>query len=357
MSSFAVTAERLTVHPHPNADALELAQVGEYRAVVVKGRFATGDYALYIPEQALLPDELVEEFGLAGRLAGKAGNRVKAIRLRGELSQGLVVLARALDGEDLEVASEARTDFAERLGITKWVPEVPTHFGGAVSGEPELLDWIDIENLQRYPNVFTDGEEVEATEKIHGTSYTACWIDDEEGGHLVVTSKGLGAQGLVLNESEENVYWRITRALGIGETLRSLAEALVARRVALYGELYGRGIQDLHYASAGIALRAFDVRVDMMGRVRWLERDELTAALAGTGIETAPVLYRGPFGLERLREISQGHETVSGTQSHLREGIVLRAVPERRSDAVGGRAIAKLVSGDYLVRKGGTEYE
>ena len=194
MSSFAVTAERLTIHPHPNADALELAQVGDYRAVVGKGQFVTGDVAIYIPEQAIVPDRLIEEFGLVGRLAGKAANRVKAVRLRGELSQGLVVRPAELAGEDLATHAAARTDFAERLGITKWVPQVPTHFSGRVSAEPDLLSWIDIENLQRFPDVFTPGEEVEATEKIHGTSYTACLVVAETPGEpprLLVTSKGL----------------------------------------------------------------------------------------------------------------------------------------------------------------------
>lgn len=90
MSTLRVTAEQLTVHEHPNADALELAQVGLYRAVVAKGAYRTGDFAVYIPEQAVLPDVLIAQLGLTGRLAGGAANRVKAVRLRGELSQGLV---------------------------------------------------------------------------------------------------------------------------------------------------------------------------------------------------------------------------------------------------------------------------
>lgn len=90
MSTLKVTAEQLTVHPHPNADALELAQVGLFRAVVAKGAYRPGDWAVYIPESALVPEGLVEELGLTGKLAGSRRNRVKAIRLRGELSQGIV---------------------------------------------------------------------------------------------------------------------------------------------------------------------------------------------------------------------------------------------------------------------------
>lgn len=101
MSSFAVT-ERLMVHPHPDpaVERIELAQAGEYRAVVPKGKYTTGDWALYIPEQAIVPQELLQELGLAGKLAGAGKNRVKAMRLRGELSQGLVCLPQALNGVD-----------------------------------------------------------------------------------------------------------------------------------------------------------------------------------------------------------------------------------------------------------------
>ncbi|CAL9390077.1 hypothetical protein SUDANB60_01229 [Streptomyces sp. enrichment culture] len=115
MSTLRVTAEILTVHPHPNADALELAQVGLYRAVVAKGAYDTGDAAVYIPEQSVLPPALIDELGLTGRLAGRNHDRVKAVRLRGELSQGIVCRPKALADVDLVRAAADGTDFAELL--------------------------------------------------------------------------------------------------------------------------------------------------------------------------------------------------------------------------------------------------
>lgn len=177
MSTLRVTVERLTIHEHPNADALELAQVGLYRAVVAKGAYKTGDYALYIPEQAVLPADLIEELGLTGRLAGKEKDRVKAIRLRGELSQGIVCRPVALADlwadsaavglAETELAGNQR-DFADELGITKWVPPIPVGMSGQVEPAPNLLRWIEIENIKRYPDIFEPGEPVIATEKIHG---------------------------------------------------------------------------------------------------------------------------------------------------------------------------------------------
>lgn len=48
---------------------------------------------------------------------------------------------------------------------------------------------------------------------------------------------------------------------------------------------------------------------------------------------------------------------MSGRGLHLREGVVIRPSVERYSPVTGGRTIAKAVSGAYLTRKGGTEYE
>lgn len=155
MSTLRVTAEILTVHPHPNADALELAQVGLYRAVVAKGAYRTGDAAVYIPEQSVLPPALIDELGLTGRLAGGNHDRVKAVRLRGELSQGIVCRPKALADVDLVRAAADGTDFAERLGVTKWVPPVPPTMSGEVEPAPALLPWVDIENLQRHPGIFS----------------------------------------------------------------------------------------------------------------------------------------------------------------------------------------------------------
>lgn len=355
MSVLRVTAEKLTILEHPDADALELAQVGLYRAVVAKGAFRTGEFAVYIPEQAVLPDELIAELGLTGRLAGSAKNRVRAVRLRGELSQGLVCRPAALDGTDLERASAAGEDFAERLGVTKWVPPVPVSMSGDVESAPDLLPWTDIENLKRYPDVFAPGDPVTVTEKLHGTACCLTYYADT--GQVHVTSKGLGGQRLALKEADGNLYWRAVRGYGLPQLAAELAGTLGATRLGLYGEVYGAGVQDLGYGvDAGRGLpgyAAFDVCAEVDGRLRWLDPAELPVG----GLPLVPRLYRGPFDLDRVLELAQGPETVSGRAAHLREGVVVRTAADAYSPVVGGRAIAKVVSDAYLTRKGGTEYE
>ncbi|MFI6349302.1 RNA ligase (ATP) [Streptomyces sp. NPDC050560] len=355
MSTLRVTAEVLTIHEHPGADALELAQVGLYRAVVAKGEYRTGDVAVYIPEQSVLPDELIEELGLTGRLAGSRHNRVRAVRLRGELSQGLVCRPRALDGVDLRRAVADGTDFAERLGIVKWVPPIPTTMSGEVEQAPELLPWVDIENIQRFPGIFEPGEPVVLTEKLHGTACLLTYVAD--GGAVSVSSKGFGAKSLALREDPRNLYWRAVRGHGVPEAAAELAERLGARRVGVFGEVYGAGVQDLGYGvdagrgTPGYAV--FDVSAEIGGQVVWLD----PADLLDGRLPLVPRLYEGPYDAGLVLAAASGRETVSGNEAHLREGVVIRPVKERYSPVTGGRAIAKAVSPAYLTRKGGTEFE
>ncbi|MFG2575484.1 RNA ligase (ATP) [Streptomyces sp. NPDC048481] len=355
MSTLRVTAEVLTVHEHPNADALELAQVGLYRAVVAKGAYRTGEAALYIPEQSVLPAALIEELGLTGRLAGSGSDRVKAVRLRGELSQGIVCRPEALAGVDLARAAAAGTDFAERLGIVKWVPPIPPTMDGEVEAAPDLLPWVDVENIQRYPGVFAAGEPVVVTEKLHGSACLLTYVADPE--RVYVSSKGFGAKSLALREDPRNLYWRAVRGHGVPEAAARLAARLGARRVGVFGEVYGAGVQDLTYGADGrrdtLGYAVFDVCADIDGTVRWLD----AARLLEGELPLVPRLFEGPYDSARILEIATGRETVSGRGLHLREGVVIRPAVERYSPVTGGRAIAKAVSGAYLTRKGGTEYE
>lgn len=364
-----VTVEQLTVAPHPNADRLELAQVGLYRAVVPKGEYQTGGYALYIPEGALIPDELIEELGLTGKLAGKAKNRVKAVRLRGEVSQGVVCRPKAAgpwdDSTTNMMTAAAGNDFAEQLGIVKWVPEIPAHMSGEVVGAPELIRWIEIENLKRYPDIFTPGEPVVATEKIHGT---ACLVTlDVDSDTLLVSSKGHGSKNFALVESDTNLYWRAAAAYQLKERLAGIVkdgEDQIAR-IAVFGEVFGKGVQDLAYgANAGsnetLGYRAFDVKIiyrvgTTFGEDRWMAADGFQEFCDRYQLPAVPVLYDGPFDLEKLTAVASGITTVGG--DNIREGVVIRPAKEAYSETLGGRKIAKLVSDNYLLRKDGTEFE
>ena len=362
-------AVRLRIEPHENADALELAAVGGYRAVVVKGRFQTGDLAVYVPEGSIVPEYLQERLGVAGRLAGGKKNRVKAIRLRGVLSQGLVVPTEAdgtlADGEGGAVRVREGGDYAAHLGVEKYVPPVPASMAGAVwaAGQDRTLAY-DVENVKRWPDVLVPGEEVVMTEKVHGTLLGVGVLPEglahPAHGRVVVFSKGLGAKGLAFDrtEGDANLYTRTATDYGIPDAiLRAFGDegGALDEPVFVVGEAFGAGIQDLHYGAGRPAFRVFDVYVGRRGRGAYLDDAALDRACTAMGIDRVPVLYRGPYSDAVLADCTGGAEAVSGGGSHLREGVVVRPTTEREDPRVG-RVQLKSVSDDYLTRKGGTEY-
>jgi RNA ligase (TIGR02306 family) len=388
MSTFKVTIEKIEVLPHPNADKLELAQVGLNRAVVGKGQFETGDWAIYIPEAAVLPPELIEELGLTGRLAGRDKNRVKAVRLRGEVSQGIVcrpaVVNDLLGGkwDDIPMSVSAGmaepVDFADVLGITKYVPEIPTQMAGKVYAADRLLRWPDIESIKRHPDIFEPGEPVSVTEKIHGTCFLLTFVaSDTEDYVVAVSSKGYGGKGLAIERDAGNLYWRVVDDYYLEIFANQVSLVAGAPVVGLFGEVYGIGVQDLTYdadakqGAPGFAL--FDIAVDYGDGVQvFLSPEEfqntvktVNSQLVYEGVylpgvdhmvKIAPVLYQGPYDEKTLLELAEGKTTLGG--GNIREGVVVRPRKEAHSAVTGSRKIGKIVGEGYLTRGGNaTEFE
>jgi RNA ligase (TIGR02306 family) len=347
MSSFCAPVVTVrAIEPIPDADAIELAVVGEFRSVVRKGQFTPGQTAIYLPESAVLPDDLLGRLGLIGKLAGSAKNRIKAVRLRGCLSQGILydhVPDGATEGDDM----------AEALGVVKYEPPIPSSMGGELASVFGVPLKYDIENFKAFPDVLQDGEPVEMTEKAHGTFCGIAvvpGIDNLElfDGDGIVYSKGLGAKGLVFKnvpENAANIYVQAATSLDLHRRIRA---TFPGSAVHVLGELYGSGVQDLTYGRKDRAFAAFDISINGVH----LARDDLADAVARLALERVPVLYRGPFSTAVMSEHTNG-STVLGGAAHIREGVVITPVVERRDDRLG-RVILKSVSPDYLLRKGDT---
>lgn len=370
MSSFACEYVRLDdVLVHPNADALELAQIGGYRAVVQKGLHKKGDLICYIPEDAVLPQWLVDQLGFTGKLAGSKKNRVKAIKLRGELSQGLVIPAKEIEGiirstGKFDYCAHEGNDVAAHLDIEKYEEPIPVEMSGRMRNRPDWFPrYTDIENIKKYNRALEEGEEVVITEKIHGTSF-ACGLHRDNMDEMLVSSRNV-----VLLEDEGNLYWRAAKQAGFHEDLKALLNALPqTETIVFFGEVFGAGVQDLAYGvpQGQIQVRLFDIMIDgryvdhaefmeiVGAEADWKGSDEEGNSIFEftSEIPMVPILYRGPWrdGIEDL--YARDNDTLSGT--NVREGVVIRPIHERSSGKLG-RVVLKAISEAYLLRKGGTE--
>ena len=104
--------------PIPNADKIEVAVVKGWECVVKKGEFTVGQKIIYCEIDSVLPEKPEYEF-LRDRKF-----RIRTIKLRGQVSQGLVLpIYPSLVGESYhgEPRFEIDTDVTEKLGITKYL--------------------------------------------------------------------------------------------------------------------------------------------------------------------------------------------------------------------------------------------
>jgi RNA ligase (TIGR02306 family) len=383
VSDFSVRVVRIAepVVDHPNADRLSLIKIGGYTCISAKledgsHRYKQGDYVVYVPEGAVVPEYLLkpgfwsEEKG-KGILAGSNGDRVKALKLRGIFSQGILFPVDKPDyfehdclltnGEGETRMFHPDDDVAEFLAITKYEPPIPIGMAGEVTFVPSGPVKFDFESIQRVTDLFDPGEMISVTEKLHGTCFQVGFVPDLAhpdcflDGNIYVNSKGLGAQGLCFKNNEanaNNLYVRVLRSLladEFGDRIAAISILYGDKPVRIFGEIIGQGVQDLGYGLKTPEVRVFDIRVG----ASFLTPRAMREAASALGLQTVPVLYEGPFDLPALETFRDGKDTLSG--SHVREGIVIRS-QTGEYHPVHGRKIGKYVSPDYLLRKNGTEY-
>ncbi|MGE3853278.1 MAG: RNA ligase (ATP) [Planctomycetota bacterium] len=325
-------AEIQAIREHPDADALEIAEVLGWQLVVRKGTHSVGQRIVYVPPDAIVPVEVSDAVGVTRYLQK---GRVRAARLRGEPSFGFTL-------EVPDPAWPLGTNCAGHFGITKYQPPSKLTAGDAERDHALFVRYTTIENLRNYPDMIRPDEAVMATEKIHGTN---CRVGHISGEWMA------GSNNLRRKQPEtdwsQNIYWMPLSIAGV----KALVESFVAdgaKQVILFGEVFGK-VQKLTYGLPGrLGFRAFDLLVDG----RYLDAAAFRAACNSHGVEMVPVVAEGLFGELDLRALAEGHTLIGG--DHYREGVVIRPLVERH-DATYGRVIGKYISDTYLT--GGVEDE
>src|SRR5512133_1194053 len=346
MTEFRIEVVKLgAVEKHPNADKLSITQVnGGYPCIVANGDFKEGDLAVYIPVDALVPTSR-PEFAFLSKDAGVDGfARIKARRLRGVFSMGLLIPAPK--------GVKAGDDCQQMLGIGKWLPPAEREPVPKVDKRPwwnrKLAKWFpwafakrrvpgpkvpyyDIEGMRRHKHLFQYGEDVVVTEKIHGAQFRAVFT----GGRFYIGSR------TVWGRPPESEWGIVAAKYDLATKLREFPD------MVLFGEVCGN-VQDLKYGLPNsVDLMAFDALA--LKPNAFLDWSELSIMCHHIGVPMVPPLYRGPWKPE-LAEMSEGPSTVAGAK-HIREGIVVKPAKER-IDPHFGRVILKLPGEGYLTRKG-----
>lgn len=342
MSKTAITIERINqVDPHPNADRLDVVQVLGYSVVVSKGSFKVGDAGVYFPPDMLIPQNVAEDLGVANYLrhavypgdTDRSKCRISSCRLRGVPSYGFLI--------NIGSVESFGADVTEMYKGKKYSPPTRVLGGDCLQPVPEFHEYTEIENIQRFPNAFTN-ELVRITEKIHGTNCRLGLI----GGELMAGShKTRRVEG-----DPRTMYWK---PMDIVEPLLRACASRYGGNIIVFGEIFGPKIQDMDYGASVPMFRAFDISVNG----RYLSDVNFSYMCADSGVETVPSLYCGMFNMDIVKDLTDG-PTLMGNDKDIRcafkgrEGVVIKPLCEQFSDVLGGRLILKSVSVDYHQRKG-----
>jgi tRNA-binding EMAP/Myf-like protein len=333
--------------PIEGADKIELATIDGWKIVVAKDvGHKVGDKVIYCEIDSFLP--IRDEFEFLRKTSYKKmgdqeGFRLKTIRLRGQVSQGLILPLSVLKStdvvkvktvstewgeqyelfaEDGEPIVEVGDDVTEVLGIVKYEPPIPAELSGKVKGLfPSFLRKTDEERVQNLAKEYesyklTSEHKFYVTEKLDGSSSTF---------YLKDGVFGVCSRNLELTESEGNTFWKVARELDLENKMTSLGF-----NVCLQGELIGEGIQGNPYKIKGQTVRFFNgYNIDTQENIPFLEFMFITQKL---GLQTVPVLDFEFLLPETVNDMLNYAEAKSELNSNFdREGVVVRSYDRRIS--------------------------
>ena len=339
------------LNPIEGADAIECAVVGGWKVVAQKGLYNVGDMAVYFEIDSWIPTELAP-FLSKGKepreFEGVKGERLRTIKLRGQLSQGLLMpvhndktgtylMIYTDDTGEYSLTVAEGDDVTEALGIKKWEKPMNAQLAGVCKGNfPSLIPKTDQERCQNLKKEIVAANEAglkfEITEKLEGSSMTVYQIKGEF---------GVCSRNMDLKETEGNSFWATARKEGIQEKMMAVDEYW---DFAIQGELIGPGIQGNIYNLKECEFRVFDVYNIQAGE--YMLPQARRRLIEQMGLKHAPVLAAsadmydtlGLTDIPQMLAFAEGKSTLADVE---REGIVFKQVD-------GGMSM-KAISNKYLL--------
>lgn len=321
------------LNPIEGADAIECASVGGWKVVAQKGLYKEGDLAVYFEVDSWIPHALAP-FLSKGKepreFEGVKGERLKTIKLRGQLSQGLLMPLKELYGYLLGLNDYFEgQDVTENLGILKWEKPVPAQLAGICRGNfPSLIPKTDQERCQNLVKEihqsYEAGDLFEITEKLEGSSMT-CYVID---GQFGVCSRNMD-----LVRDENNAFWKVAIA-------QNIEQKMLAQQYdfAIQGELVGPGVQGNIYKLSELDFYIFDIYNIKDGEYMLPENRRLL--VEALELKHVPVISKcsSTLEVEDLLKEAEGKSALYNTE---REGIVYKQL--------NGGFTFKAISNKYLL--------
>ena len=307
----------------PGADMIELAIVDGWKVVVAKNvEHKVGDMVVYCEIDSFLP--IKEEFEFLRKSSykkmsdGTEGFRLRSIKLKGQISQGLILPLKDLQLLNKDLL-EVGMDVTKELGIVKYEPPIPAELSGKVKGLfPSFLRKTDEERIQNLSDEYENLKQHKfyVTEKLDGSSATFYSKDGVF---------GVCSRNLELLETEGNTFWKVARELKLEEWLTSQDV-----NYSIQGELIGESIQGNPYKIKGQTVGFFNAfNIDTQ---EYLGLEEFEKLISSMGLKSVPILDREFTLPDTIDELLTYADEKSVLNSNFdREGVVIRSLDRKIS--------------------------
>lgn len=338
--------------PIEGADLIVQYRVLNWLVISKKNEFQVGDLVVFIEPDAWVSNTLAPFLTKPGKFpktyGGIEGERLKTIKLKGALSQGLLLnvqVAYDHDPADYDNVFLEGDDVTDALGIIKWEPEpekVPVNAMGSFPSHTPKTDQERCQNFMRsVENFLNKNPEVTFTveEKAEGSSVTVFLHGDDFG----ICSRNLRLKLDDQDVVNNSPFTKPAVVLCLEEKLRSLGKNL-----SLQFETIGPQVQSNYYNLNDWEYRLFDVfDID---KQEYFTPQEMRNIAVFLGLKTVPILdtsfnMHGKTCEDLLAYAESEFSRIGVTKNLMREGVVFKS-------NIGGRFSLKAVSNNYLLKRG-----
>lgn len=354
----------LDIQPHPNADRLVLGIIYGWQIVLPKDKYEVGSKIIFVPIDSILPEKIESLLFNKESKIKLNKSRVRQIKIRGSVSQGMVVDPAELSSIVNLDRIQLETDLSGILNIQKYDPpvkEIRSNTNAPKSrkafANPNFHRYNGIQNIKWNTTMFKEGDEVRIQCKLHGTSSrlgllpyvtNTFWKKIKKFfGFAPAHEHCYGSNNVDISSSPSYVGWYGTDLYGV---MFNKIDAFnkIRPNETIFGEIIGPGIQKGYtYGLKEHHFVLFDVKkLQPDGSQVWLNPDEVEAYAKERGFEMVPILYKGPYNKELAYQLTKGPSEYNDKSEKVREGIVIKAA--KNYSIEGNKQALKWISEDYL---------
>jgi RNA ligase (TIGR02306 family) len=322
----------------PDADRICAYRVDGWWVVDQITKYNIGDLVIYVEIDSWVPNTLASFLSKdkePKEYQSIKGERLKTVRLKKTLSQGLLLPVNKehivdtnnsnygsfytiSNNIDNSIIVEEGQDVSEYLGIVKWEAPIPAELSGQVKGLfPNFIPKTDQVRIQSLTSEFNDWKiqklTWESTEKLDGTSMTVFY----KNGYF-----GLCGRNWELNETETNTLWKVAREAGLEEKLKN-----IGKNIAIQGELIGESIQSNRYKLKGQKFFVYDIYdIDTF---KYVDADTRHHLVREIGIDHVPIIDNKfiigkGITIQSILTSAEGKSTLNSKAE--REGLVFKCI-------------------------------